>query len=772
MRLSLAPLVHPHRPIRQCLAASLCAWSVAACAPGTAPSVVLDLVDGFAAAQPLVEQPVIDFGTPAARALLIDGWYTQDEQWARGRPFVWGTGRHSSLDLHLVTTRPLQLSLEGRPLPRNLMKPDLDIPPQVVTVKVNDLTVGRLRLAEGFRSYAVDIPARVLVEGRNRLDLDYFYSPRDEGYLIDPPADLVSRTIAWATATIDGAAATDRPRADTEARQLNTPFGTGVEYFVAPPAGASLDIAELTNWGDGSGGHLDVHVTTDAGEVAPAVTVQPDTWIGPPTIPLPEVEPNDMVRVALFARAGEGGGGGGLTLTQPRLLAASGTDRRAETDAAAALRTALYAAGQNRPHVLIYLIDTLRADHLGSYGYSLETSPNLDAFARDAIRFTRSMAQSSWTRASVASIFTGLHPRSHAVNGRTDTLSPKAVTLAGVLRATGYQTAGFITNGNVSKNFGLHHGFDDYVYLQERRTAEIHVQSDALNEGAFGWLENRGTERPFSLYLHSVDPHDPYTPRSPFRERFIEAQQFPELVALRTLLRARLTADEIPAVSAELTALYDAEIAHNDHHFGQLMQWLRDHDLYDQTLIFIMSDHGEAFHDHGRWGRGNTLYQEQIAVPLIVKLPGQVGAGRTVDDLAQHVDIMPSILDLLGVPIPDVVQGRSLWPTVASGRVDPHTTSTSYLKLDGQEMKSLQTATHKLIRFPVEGQPLSRTELYDLAADPAELEDLSRTRQVAGGYFLSALQAVVLDRPVYLETSEAVLDEELADRLRALGYIR
>ena len=114
-----------------------------------------------------------------------------------------------------------------------------------------------------------------------------------------------------------------------------------------------------------------------------------------------------MVRVALFARAGEGGGGGGLTLTQPRLLAASGTDRRAETDAAAALRTALYAAGQNRPHVLIYLLDPLRADHLGSYGYSLETSPNLDAFARDAIRFTRSMAQSSWTRASVASIFTG-----------------------------------------------------------------------------------------------------------------------------------------------------------------------------------------------------------------------------------------------------------------------------------------------------------------------------------------------------------------------------
>ena len=764
MRLSLAPLFHPQRPIRQWLAASLCAWSVAACAPEKAPSVVLDLIDGFAAAQPLVEQPVIDFGTPAARALMVDGWHAHDERWARGRPFVWGTGRDSSLDLPLVTKRRLQLSLEGRPLPRALMKPDLDIPPQVVTVKVNDLTVGRLRLAEGFRSYAVDIPARLLVEGRNRLDLDYFYSPRDEGYLIEPPADRVSRTIAWATATIAGAAATDRPSADTEARQLNIPFGTGVEYFVAPPAGASLDIAELTNWSDGSDGHLDVHVTTDAGEVAPVVTIQPDTWLDPLAIPLPEVEPNDMVRVALFARAGDGGGGGGLTLMQPRLRAAPGTDRRAETDAAAALRTALYAAGQNRPHVLIYLIDTLRADHLGSYGYPLETSPNLDAFARNAIRFTRSMAQSSWTRTSVASIFTGLHPRSHAVNGRTDTLSPNAVTLAGVLRATGYQTGGFITNGNVSENFGLHHGFDDYVYLRELRTAEIYVQSDALNERAFGWLEGRDAERPFFLYLHSTDPHGPYTPRSPFRERFIEVQQFPELVALRTLPPAGLTAAEIPAVSAEIT--------HNDHHFGQLMQWLRDHDLYDQTLIFIMSDHGEAFHEHGRWGHGTTLYQEQIAVPLIVKLPGQVGAGRTVDDLAQHVDIMPSILDLLGVPIPDVVQGRSLWPTVVSGRVDPNTTSTSYLKLDGREMESLQTATHKLIRFPVEGQPLSRTELYDLAADPAELEDLSRTRQVAGGYLLSTLQAAVLDRPVYLETSEAVIDEELADRLRALGYIR
>ncbi|MDP6605773.1 MAG: sulfatase [Dehalococcoidia bacterium] len=495
-------------------------------------------------------------------------------------------------------------------------------------------------------------------------------------------------------------------------------------------------------------------------------------WRGPTPIPLPDLDPLDPVRITLLARAEGGESDGGIELTRPVLRAAPEPTAPVLPPEADARLSALREAGRGRPPVLIYLIDTLRADHLGSYGYHLDTSPNLDAFADDAVRFSRSTAQSGWTRTSVASIFTGLHPRSHDVNDREDMMSSSAVTLATVLRANGYDTTGFITNGNVAATFGLDHGFDTYVYLRERKTDEIHVQSDELNERALGWLEARDVDRPFFLYLHSVDPHDPYTPRSPFRERFIETQQFPELATLRNLFRTPAADRDVPALSQELTALYDAEIAFNDHHFGELIRWLKANALYEQTLLLVMSDHGEAFYEHGRWGHGNSLYQELISVPLLVKLPGQVGAGLVIDEPAQHVDAMPTILDLLDIPIPDAVQGRSLLPAVASGQVDPTTQTTAYLQLDTRHLESVQTIRRKLIRHPMSDRTGGRVELYDLVDDPFELQDLAGTRAVARRHLMVELMEAALARPTLLETSEAVIDAELEDRLRALGYVR
>ena len=470
----------------------------------------------------------------------------------------------------------------------------------------------------------------------------------------------VDRTVAWASVQIGEALSLDAPRHGERDGVLELPFNTGIEYDTHVPVGATLRLDRLTTWGNVSeGAYLEVGFTDDATDTQSIVQVTPSSWRTPSPIATPPSASGQLVRVSFTAYSGSNDVlDGGLALSGPALVS-----QTAPAPSQAPESPAIVHADQKRPNVLIYLIDKLRRDRLGAYGYSLNTSPHLDALADDGVLFTNSIAQSSWTRASVASIFTGVHPRSHGVNGRTNELSSEALTMAAILSASGYQTAGFVTNGNVSPNFGFDHGFETYVHLRERRTTEVHVLSDTLNEQAFAWLESRDTERPFFLYLHAVDPHDPYTPRSPFREQYIQTRQYPDLVAPRQLFERRLTDHEAAAINSELGALYDAEVAFTDHHFGQLVAWLKNNGLYDSTAILAVSDHGEEFFEHGGWGHGSTLYQEQLAVPLIVKFPGQVGAGQRVDALAQHVDLLPTILDLLGIEGPPHLQGSSLWPS-------------------------------------------------------------------------------------------------------------
>ena len=382
------------------------------------------------------------------------------------------------------------------------------------------------------------------------------------------------------------------------------------------------------------------------------------------------------------------------------------------------------------------------------------------------------MAQSSWTRASVASIFTGVHPRSHGVNGRLDSLPPDAPTITTRLADGGYATAAYVTNGNVSKSFGFDLGFETFVHLREQKTEEVHVLLDMLTTRAVTWLSHRDTSRPFFLYLHATDPHDPYTPRSPFREQFVTSREYPDLVRVRDLVGLQLPPGEAEVLRTELTSLYDAEIAFNNHHFGQLVEWLRENDLYDPTLIVVTSDHGEEFLDHQRWGHGGTLYQEQLAVPLIIKLPGQANAGVVIDDLAQHVDLLPTILEPAGVAPPVTAQGRNLFaPVPASPDGTPRIQAVSFLKLDGRHAESLRDGWHKVIRYLTPRDTTARADVFDLESDPGEKHSESLSRAVLRGHLEAELDRAILSQPRLLAASEGVLDPELEERLRTLGYL-
>jgi arylsulfatase A-like enzyme len=467
------------------------------------------------------------------------------------------------------------------------------------------------------------------------------------------------------------------------------------------------------------------------------------------------VGPSEPIRLSLAAiPAGPGGEGAGVALDLPTIWSDAPTE---------IVRPAPRVAREivDRPNVIIYLVDTLRADHLGCYGHQRGVSPRIDRFAEGATLFENTRAQAPWTLPSVASVMTGLWPPSHGVFEDTRRLAPEAVTLAEVLRDAGYQTAAVVTNGFATGAYGLDQGFDELTLIKTG-----HRKSHLVHRAAVAWLEDRDPERPFFLYLHTIDPHKPYLPTQELRQRFApEAEEiWREIVANPRRQRWPPT----DPVVAQLRALYDAEIAENDASFGDTLDALASAGLYDDALIVFLSDHGEEFHEHHSWTHAADLFREVLNVPLIVKLPRQ-RHGHRVSALAQQIDLMPTLLTYLGIPGPPT-QGRLL-PTllgpdeptpVDSQRVFSHT------KRKNQTTASIIDSAWKYIRRVDSKGVTSR--LYNWHDDPHELNDRTADYPV-----LANLLAVEIQRQLAASTppgaAEATPDEEVLDNLRALGYV-
>ena len=421
--------------------------------------------------------------------------------------------------------------------------------------------------------------------------------------------------------------------------------------------------------------------------------------------------------------------------------------------------------------VIVYMIDTLRADRLGVYGSDLGLTPRLDELAAESVVFADARAQSSWTRPSVVSTFTGLYPQSHGVDDRDDGLAGNVETLAERLWAAGVYTVGVITNGNVSHGFGLGQGFGEYKQLREKHSREsVHVLADELNQWGLHLLKQHVEERvdqPFFLYLHATDPHAPYTPQEPFATRFAPGveRSLGSLDSFRQLREGETSTDE--AVRDQLLALYDAEVAWTDHQLGELVEELRDRDLWNDTLFVVVADHGEEFLDHGHWEHGRTLFDEQLRIPLLIKPPAGVGEPRVVAGPAGHVDLAPTILDALGVSY-DAAEfdGQSLWPTlVGASTTASGAASLSHLELSDESLRSVVSRHWKLI------EDLNRDEakLFDVESDTAELEERSRRQPLRAGVLGQERRR--LERRLKAESADEIeLDDETKKQLEALGY--
>lgn len=352
----------------------------------------------------------------------------------------------------------------------------------------------------------------------------------------------------------------------------------------------------------------------------------------------------------------------------------------------------------DRPNILVFLIDTLRRDHLGCYGYGRDTSPHIDALAKEGIRFDTMISQSSWTRPAVASLLTSTYPAVHGAKDRSDIVRPDITRLAQVLRDEGYATEGFMTNPTCLPMWGFGLGFSRYVDVQ---AYAIDPAKDA--DLADRTIEAVGdlTGRPWFIYAHAIGPHNPYEPPAPYDRKFTKENPKSDDERSRTV------------------NLYDGEIGFTDAQFGRVIDELKRLDQYNNTAIVVIADHGEQFWEHGELGHGISLHDEEVRIPFILKLPKGDAGGTVISDTAEIIDVAPTLLDIAALDPPATFQGQTLMPVVR-GEAAGEDAAYSSLFLEKHSAYSARSQQFKYINYLAE----RRTDWFDLVTDRAEQNPL------------------------------------------------
>jgi arylsulfatase A-like enzyme len=709
------------------------------------PPIAYELTELLPEAWIGTETASIDFGAASARPSLGSGW-SSDESAADGTSFVWAVGPSSSVDFVLSEPKPVTLLFRAWPFHYD------SAPAQTVSFELNGSRVGSLALSSAPGEYRLSLPPALQRPGDNILSISYGYhhAPRD---VVAGSGDARSLAVGWDWMRFEGVDASEPPRAITSGDEpaIVLPPGSTISYYLDVTPESALDLDGVRALSDGSGrrrgpASLRVEIATSSERLERTIEE------GVRTLHIPLPRKGGWVRLR-FQPVSDG-----LVLWRPTVRAPV-TSRSPSPVSPRPVEP---------PDIVVILIDTLRADHLGCYGYQKATTPNLDALASDATLFENAVAQSSWTRPSVTSIMTGLTPRAHQTNARDDALPAGVETLAQRLAGRGYETAGFVTNTNVASLFGFDRGFGTYELLLDRDPRLGYARADALVARALEFLSRRKSDAPLFLYLHATDPHDPYS-FSPSEGEGIGTMPF-----MKALEAGDIEIASRPGLREELIARYDREIRFVDKEIGRFLQFLKERGRYDDALVVVVSDHGEEFDEHGWWRHGKTLYQEQLHVPLLVKWPGGAFAGKRVSATAQHIDLLPTLLDISGqAPSQDEggLPGRSLWRVAAGEAADAPAVARSYLRLDGREVESVTVGGQKLVRYFTYDREKPAFELFDLRSDPSEKTNRAGEEFGKGVDFLRGLLRLPPRGP---EVSRAPvhLDEETERRLRALGYVR
>lgn len=421
-------------------------------------------------------------------------------------------------------------------------------------------------------------------------------------------------------------------------------------------------------------------------------------------------------------------------------------------------------AAPSTPRNLILIsIDTLRADHLGVYGYSRDTSPAIDAFARRSVRFARAISQGESTLPGHGAMLTSRYYGSYGSSKLPVGPPPEVDTLAEILKGHGFATWAFVDGGFLRRVFGFDQGFDHY---EDRR-----IKIKANLEKVEPWLDAHRADR-FFLFVHCYDVHTPYNAPDPYGSTFVDREYRgtfrPNAANFDAVERREIGFSQDDLRYA--VARYDGGIRHVDHWIGSFLARLEQRGLLDTSVVIITSDHGEEFLEHGGFQHKKIFRHPNLHVPLIIHAPGR--APRTVEDPVELIDLVPTVLDLLGLPQHPGTMGRSLAKVVDGGPDDALAGHLAFAEssLPGNGWRSVVSRQYQLLHDVIGGQ----TRLYDLEADPTEQHDVAAEHPEIVQQMMGVLQQRLAEnarRNPGAAGQQRPIDEETRRQLRALGYV-
>jgi arylsulfatase A-like enzyme len=456
-------------------------------------------------------------------------------------------------------------------------------------------------------------------------------------------------------------------------------------------------------------------------------------------------------------------------------------------------------------HVILISLDTTRKDHLGCYGNEWIRTPRIDALAAESILFTDYMTVTPTTLPSHTSLFTGRYPQSHGAIRNGFMVNQQNVMLAEVLKEAGFRTLGFIASFALDERFDFAQGFDHYDQTLDELISNLdefefqdHRSARSVTDAVVRYLDREGVPANMFLFVHYFDPHTPYAPPAPYDTLYehpgVRSKTPPDLHEVRRrLTRSR---GRVSSNARTLACLYAGEVSYMDEHVGRLLDDLKDRGVLDEAILIITSDHGETFWEHPHdldpdeyiWERpyyfnhGNAVYQTTIGAVCMIRLPGGAQKGAVCDFPVANIDILPTLLNYLGLPVPRDVEGMPLSlanPAVRQPQRVYFGEASSSLKKAGDRSPGRSKLKDRFARegrFKYIEKPFLQTvELYDLSVDPEEQNDLlsspmPKAKAKAGelrGFLREWLRSAA-PLPSHFESSQ---EEDTIRRLKSLGYL-
>jgi arylsulfatase A-like enzyme len=583
-------------------------------------------------------------------------------------------------------------------------------PKQRLSVFVNEKPVATLDVEQALRSYDLAVPAATLAAGDNRIRLTF----RSAGAIaggkraaaaivaieIGSPRPAGAANADQAPGLPSAVTATEVDLGGARRRALAMPAGSRLSFYVQVPAQAKLALAYGSRAPSAS---VVVRVARDG---AAPTTLFEGQASGRWSEAAWDLTPfaGQAVRLDLCAH------GGGVDWAEPRLVV------RAAAPAAASPR--------KFDHIYVWMIDTLRADKVHIYNPKTNVmTPNYDAFAADATRFSWAQVPGTWSLPSQASMLTGVYPRVHKATVQEWKISREVPFVAEQFKKAGFRTAMFSANGYVSSKWGFDRGWDE-----NRNLIRENLPNNAENLWGIAkkWI-SPGKAKPQFVYLAVIEPHVIYNPRKEFLAKYWDKPYNGPIkpvltgIQLGKIKQGKLKVNATD--KAYIEALHNAEITQSDTAFAAFIQDLKTAGLYDTSAVIVISDHGDEFWDHGDCGHAQGAHQELVHVPFVIRAPGLLPAGRAIDTDVEAMDLGPTLLDLAGLPIPDSMQGRS----VIGLALDEVGGSPAVGLTQNETMaRGLKSGRYRLIHSGV-----ARMELFDELDDPREQHEISGQRPIA-----------------------------------------